>query len=221
MISDITPSEYISLHNAVRRLAKIKDYSEGDLVALDIGDHLKVAQDTHDKTQALRQHLCNGVLAGYYFVGDGKPHTVPEGIWTVGEACLLRVGTDMGFEDLWHFHPRGIEIVGERRPVFLIEADLEKFLKGKVKPKRTIAPRKDRKRGRPPGSSPIEDNDEEFLLLMDPMIEQGDPIMTAADIVVEENRERVWRDPASKTTDESVSGRLQRKWRESRRSSSD
>jgi hypothetical protein len=219
-MGDITPSGYVSLLDALRQLAQINDYTEGDLEVLDIGDQLKDAQKIHDKTHTLRQHLCDGGLAGYYFVGDGKPHAVPEGIWSEDEACLVRAGADMGFEDLWHLHPRGVEIVGERHPVFMTKFDLEKLLKDEVKPKKYIAPLKDRKRGRPKGSSPIKDNDEKYLLLMDPMIEQGDPIMTAADIVVSIHRDSIWRKTPD-TDDKSVSARLQRKWRKSRRPSSD
>jgi hypothetical protein len=220
MTDDITPTGYISLHDALWRLAGIDEYTEGDIEWLDIGDRLNDAQTMHDATQALRQYLCNAALVGYYFVGDGKPHPVSEGTWTEDEACLQRAGPVWDFEHVYLFHSRGIEIAGERRPVFLVEADLEALLKGVAKPKKSMAPRQDRKRGRRKGSSPVDDNDEEYLLMMDPMIEQGDPIMTAADIVVSNHKDKIWR-KTPEVDDKSVSARLQRKWRETRRSSSD
>lgn len=219
-MGEITPSGYISLHDALRHLAKIEDYKEGDDEWFDIGDRLNDAQALHDATEKIRQHLCDSELTGYYFPGGGKPHPVPEGTWTEDEACLERAGPDQGFERLWYFHRRGIQVNDVRWPVFLIESEFEKLRKGETRPKTSMAPKINHGRGRPKGSSPIDDDDEEFLLLMDPMIEQGDTIMTAADIVVAENRGRVWRD-TSKTKDASVSSRFQRKWNKTRRPSSD
>ena len=141
MMGDTTPTDYISLHDALRGLAKIDDYTEGGLERLDIADQLKDAQAMHDATQEMRQHLCDSVLTGYHFLGDGKPHPVPEGTWTEDEACLQRAGPDQGFERLWHFHRRGIQMNGVRWPVFLIESEFEKLRKGETKPKTSMAPR--------------------------------------------------------------------------------
>lgn len=219
-MGDITPTGYISLRDAVRRLAGIKDYAEEDDKWLDIGDRLDDATAIHDATQELRQLLCDGELTGYYLQNANNFPIVPRETWTDDDACLSSFGAYPGFENLFDFHADGIKLNDARHRVFLYEASFNKFLSGEAKPMKPHIPPELRKSGRPKNSSPFKDEDEEFLRLMAPLIEQGIPISKAADSVVAETRNLV-RGVKTTTKDESVSTRLQRKWRQSREPSSD
>jgi hypothetical protein len=191
MMGGVTPTGYISLHDALRRLAKIDDYKEGDDEWFDIGDRLNDAQAMHHATQEMRQHLCDSLLTGYYFPGGGKPHPVPEGTWTEDDACLERVGPDLGLEHLWHFHRRGIQVNGVRWPVFLIESEFEKLRKGEAKPKTSMAPKIKRGRGRPKGVGGFDD--ELWLDKMQEFVHLGKrPLKAANEVLFLHEKEIEW-----------------------------
>ena len=215
-MSDITPTGYISLHDASRLLARIDDYTEADHEWLDIGDRLNDAQAMHDATRELRQHLCNGVLVGYYFVGDGKSHRVPEGTWTEDEACLERVDRDLGFEHLYFFHSRGIEIGSVRQPVFLSESEFEKFQKSGAEPKKTMAPKDKGTPGRRKGdgSKP----DEKWLDAMQEKVLRGASVYEAASDIFHENIMALKAE--SDAEDLNIIKRLYDKYRRSKRAGS-
>lgn len=213
MTDDVTIDGYIKLHEAVRRLADIMDYTETDFDWLDIGDRLEDAGAVDQATRRIRLVAANGELKGYFFVGDGKPRPVSEGTWTEHEACLVRAGKDMGFEDLWHFHSRGLEVEnGVRRPVFFIEREFETFRRGNSKAASSMVPREKRPRGRPRGVGAFDDN--RWLLEIDKLVKTGIGAKTAANSVVAAHANEIGRMPG--IPDESVAQRLYRKWSHTR-----
>ncbi len=216
MMGGVTPTEYISLHDALRRLAKIEDYKEGVDEWFDIGDRLNDAQAMHDATQEMRQHLCDSLLTGYYFLGGGKPHPVPEGTWTEDEACLKRAGPDLGFERLYFFHSRGIVIDSVRRPVFLSEREFKKFQKGGPAPKKSMAPKDKKTPGRRKGEWTI--HDEDWLDEMQKKVLRGKTIYAAAQDVFFENKKTLR--AKSTARDENIIKRLYDKYRKSTRAGS-
>jgi hypothetical protein len=218
----LAPKGYISIRDAIEVMADLPEYTREDNEWRDVGDYLEDAENVAESTKELRQRLIDGELVAHYQPSAGKTATVPELIWADDSACLGGGGPDVRFQHLKLLHPSGVMVDGTRRLIFLLEEEFEALRQGDTQPNPSVAVVHGIKRrpGRPKGSSPVEDNDEEFLLMMDPTIEQGVPIMKAADAVVAENRDRVWR-KNSKTTDASVSARLRRKWSKTRRPSSD
>lgn len=212
-MGDITPTGYISLQDAVWRLAEIEDYTKGDLEWLDTGDRLDDAESLRDVTRELRQHLCDSVLTGHYFVGEGKPHPVPEGTWTEDEACLERAGRDQGFELLYLFHTRGIKIGDVRLPVFLTEHEFEKYRKGGVEPKKSMAPKNPRAPGRRKGDGTIDD--EKWLDAMQEKVLPGASVYKAASDVFHEDKEAL--KAVSNAKDGNIIKRLYDKYQRSKR----
>jgi hypothetical protein len=170
MTRDVAPTGYIRLKEATRLIADIDEFTEAEVDFKDVGDWHNEAIAIDDATREMRQALCDGQLTGYYFVGDGKAHPVPEGTWTDAEACLKRAGPDMGFEYVYHFHARGIEVGGVRWPIFLIEQEFEKLRQGEIEPKKSLAPKTKRPVGRPRDSG---FDDKCWLDEMEKYVQQG------------------------------------------------
>jgi hypothetical protein len=210
MTGDVTPSGYINLLEAVRRIAGIDDYTQAVLEWLDDGDRWDDASALHEATRELRQRLTDGELVAYYKPKAGKSVPVPEWIWAVDEACLELSKSDLIFRDFYFLHPLGVEINGVRTPAFLLETAFEDFVSGGAKEK--ISPQPKRLPGRPRGSGAMDDD--RWLSEMDRLCEDGVPPKTAANAVVADHKDEIER--GKDVDDDHVAQRLCRKWKDTR-----
>ena len=216
MKRDIAPSGYLSIHEAIRIVAEVPVYTADDDEWLDFGDRLNDASAIDAATRELRQRLSDGELTAYVQLQAGKVSRIPEWTWADDGACLSRTGPDERFREFRFLHPHGVEIEGRRSQVYLGEKQFEAFRKGETEKSPAMGPKIKRRPGRPEGVGAFDD--ERWLHEIDKCVEEGLGPVTAANSIAAAHREDVERKGG--TSDENVSHRLYRKWRDTRRRSS-
>ena len=214
MVREFSPDGYISIYEAIRRAAKIQDYTDADDVWRDFGDLLNDAEALDRATTKLRQWLCDGALIAYTPGGSGNKTKVPKWTWTDDSACLSDRSPDEQFHDFQIFSGKGIKLEDRWLPVFVSEKRFKSLLGEDEDVAKSNKVNVKRGPGRPKGSGSFDD--EQWLERMEIQVLKGLGVLEAANDVVAVFKKDIRRKRGI-VNDESIAHRLYQKYKKSNR----